>query len=81
MSYKPPYKIFIKNVNPNKTNIILSNLSKTPPCPGIIFEKSLIPKNLFIAENAKSPHCPNKDRNVHKIISDKSGILASMQVE
>lgn len=37
---------------------MLSNLSKIPPCPGIIVPKSFILQNLFIAEKDKSPICP-----------------------
>ena len=34
--------------------------SKTPPCPGNIFEKSLVPRVLFIIDLAKSPDCEQK---------------------
>ena len=35
--------MFKKKVNVSITNIILSSLSSTPPCPGIKFEKSFLP--------------------------------------
>ena len=35
--------IEIKNIKPSNTNIILSILSRTPPCPGIKLEKSFLP--------------------------------------
>ena len=38
----PPYKILIHKINASATNIMLSSLSKIPPCPGIKFEKSFI---------------------------------------
>ena len=42
---------------------MLSSLSSIPPWPGIIFEKSFMPYNLFIAEKNKSPNCPIKLKN------------------
>ena len=55
--------IDIKNINPNIINNILSNLSSTPPCPGIMFEKSFLLKYLLIAEKVRSPNCPSIDKN------------------
>ena len=52
--------MFKKKVNVSITNIILSSLSSTPPCPGIKLEKSFILNLLFIAEKNKSPNCPTK---------------------
>ena len=42
---------------------MLSNLSNTPPCPGIILPKSFILNFLLIAEKNKSPNCPIKVKN------------------
>ena len=61
--------MFIKNIHPNTINIILSNLSKTPPCPGIKLETSLVLKYLLIAEKHKSPIWPKTLKN--KVINIK----------
>ena len=53
------YKILKNSKNPNTINIMLSNLSNIPPCPGIKLEKSFVLYYLFIEENTKSPIWPN----------------------
>ena len=49
------YKILKNSKNPNTINIMLSILSKIPPCPGIRFPKSFIPSVLFNVDADKSP--------------------------
>ena len=39
------------------TKIRLSNLSRTPPCPGMIFEESFTSQYLLIRDSNKSPTC------------------------
>ena len=72
--------IEMKNINPSNINKILSNLSNIPPCPGIIFEKSFLPKYLLIAEKTKSPNCPNIDKNKEIIIKMYIGNCASTKL-
>ena len=55
---------------------MLSNLSNTPPWPGIILPKSFILNFLLIAEKNKSPNCPIKVKN--NTIIDTLNILASV---
>ena len=45
----------INSKSTKEIEITESNLSRTPPCPGIIFPKSLIPEALLMAEKSKSP--------------------------
>lgn len=53
----PPfgYNKFNKKYANGAINIILSILSKIPPCPGIKFPKSFIPSVLFSVDADKSP--------------------------
>tara|TARA_Y200000002_G_C22565257_1_gene614215 strand:+ start:425 stop:628 length:204 start_codon:yes stop_codon:yes gene_type:complete len=51
---------FIKIIGNKK----LSILSKIPPCPGIIFEKSLSLFNLLIKEKYISPKKNNKETKI-----------------
>ena len=44
--------MFINSINDNTTKIILSNLSKIPPCPGIKLEKSFIFKSWLVFANS-----------------------------
>lgn len=49
------YNKFNKKYANGAINIMLSILSKIPPCPGIRFPKSFIPSVLFNVDADKSP--------------------------
>lgn len=49
------YNKFNKKYANGAMNIMLSILSKIPPCPGIRFPKSFIPSVLFSVDADKSP--------------------------
>ena len=63
------------------TMMTLSTLSRIPPCPGMIFPKSLIPTLRLMADAARSPTwlaaAPNKEtiKDFGKIIQGHGGIL------
>lgn len=39
-----------------------SNLSRIPPCPGIIFDESLIFIERFHIDSTRSPSCPKMEQ-------------------